>query len=776
MSNGVSNQKGINFQNKVALFYMLSSIKYSDFLKIKFENESFSDFTLFFYNRHKQSSIFHNFEVKYRTNPLQLNEIRQIIQKESKRIDQYSDQDRFNIVGSSFSHDCKQSIKKGKWMFNFYSKTNKEFRSIKNINQRLCGDHPILKWNREECLFLKYVALIEAPDKYIDNMIIDYFHYRDSFFYTEANLENIISRLYRKITNKSSNSQYLLKEDIEKLLEDFRKEETSKSDTYNLKKDLGKIILNIDEKICTEEGFISLNNSGYITPISQKKRAVLHIINKLETSDFKLKTIEWFIDKILIKEYYLYQGLDIIKKYAQDIDNIDMIMDIIDNLIKRPIDSFYLHRVNNILFEISTALNEQKNNVQKTKEFRSKVLKILDKTIPNWKETNESYDEDYWKYISVPKLICNICQGNEERGIEFIFEKQNFTKMQTYWAPPETMRNANKYFYFIKNFIDKDFKKNFDIVVKKIADQFTFLYANQGSSYEGFEMSGGYFGSNHNYQLKEFEWEKILCFCIETFYEKHSKNWKYIKSSLLDKPINKKYPAFVKRSCIQLLLKNLKNEENSEEYYKSLESILEIKKGFPKTSEVVANVLPSQMSDYYLQKIIKKILYDSKQEIIANPFIVQLVVNLVAQGKKVFEIDLKNILIDKNIKSDSFSYERILEMLSANIGNLNIRNFFNKNKDIIDYNKDRKLSNYVVESNPNIEIERLFKSSKSSDLDQLADIIVKQQFIDTPNREKIIQKMIDLTRQDLNGLYKRAKNSEDMKKSNCKLSSGNFYP
>jgi len=111
MSNGASNQRGINFQNKVALFYMLSSLKYSDFLRIKFEGESFSDFTLFFYNRQKQSSIFHNFEVKNYRDPLQLNKVRQIIQKESnKGVDRYSDQDRFKIVAPSFSAECKKLI------------------------------------------------------------------------------------------------------------------------------------------------------------------------------------------------------------------------------------------------------------------------------------------------------------------------------------------------------------------------------------------------------------------------------------------------------------------------------------------------------------------------------------------------------------------------------------------------------------------------------------------------------------------------------------------
>ena len=181
---GQDNQKGISFQNKVALLYILDHYRYANFTEIRFEGDNFEDFTLFFKDlfNNNNSTFFYNFEVKNWSTPLNINKVKTIIAKEAKKgINRYHDKGKFFIVASAFKEDCKEiNSFKEKHIFNL----KKDFEKTKKMYQKIYRNNPLFHWSKEEILFLKYVHLVELKEKNIKNMIIDRFHYEDSFFYT----------------------------------------------------------------------------------------------------------------------------------------------------------------------------------------------------------------------------------------------------------------------------------------------------------------------------------------------------------------------------------------------------------------------------------------------------------------------------------------------------------------------------------------------------------------------------------------------------------------
>ena len=393
---GQDNQRGVSFQNKVALLYMLDHYRYANFKEIKFEGDGLEDFTLFFSDPINHSTIFHNFEVKNWQTPLSGNNVRGIIKKEvQKDVNSYSDKGKFFIVASSFKNDCKEIESfKEKCLFN----STDNFEQTKRIYQKIYKNNKLLNWSKEEILFLKHVHLVELKSENIDNMIIDRFHHKDSFFYTEDNLNNIISRFVNKIIDGSSYGRRWSKGEIQNVLSDFHKSETKKSESYNLKNNLGQVIDNIKNKLETETAFETLNNEEYITPISHRKKAVFYISDELKKKKFKLKSIKWFIEKFLIKECYFFQCMGLIEKYIETNnltkEDAEFILEFTfkvydqnssgSGLQKYKFNSYLNERILEFLCKIP--------DCQKISEqLKNKFIEFLEHSIPDWNRELDNY-------------------------------------------------------------------------------------------------------------------------------------------------------------------------------------------------------------------------------------------------------------------------------------------------------------------------------------------------------------------------------------------------
>lgn len=795
---GQDNQSGITFQNKVAFLYMLDNYKYFNFLKIKLEGSQAEDFTLFFKDINNQSSFFHEFEVKNWEKPLTLNNVRKIIKKQvEKGIWRDSEKGSFYIVASSFEEECKKQIKsfKNEYLFHSY----KDFHSIKKMYKKIYGEHPILDWSEEEIVFLnKKVILKELDEKSTDKRIQEWFHYEQSFFYTKENTQNIISRLFQKITEKSSVGGELTKQRIRNLITEFCNEETNKSESYDLNEDLGRVIQEyIEKKLQTEDEFNSLNEDKYITPISKRERAIFYIVDKLKEKDFSFKKIKWFFDKILIKDRYMLHGLGLLKQYAGkeslDSEDKDNILRFIFKLYEYESKSspVYQSSFNNLyksyIFKILLKLSVK--NI--SEGFKTKIHKFLNTALPDWETIHQDLMEyESYGYRHVPQIIKNTF-GYTENGIELFFKKYDFTRIRDH-------QNHIHYDY-IEQFINQDFENNFPVVIKGLVAQFTILYKKiyGFDDYKGYELSGGgYFGSNGRYQLSDVKWEPLLSNCVIAFYAQ-KKNWDFFQS-IIDAPYSKENPVFLKRILIPLLLQQLQNasEKNPKEnkFYKALESILEIKTGFPFTEEIVIDLLYRRYLNYtdfkgtsgledllhtdqdinqedsnkinikipsvYLDLIIKKILYKhSKEGISYNILMIQLIMRLIEMGQLQFKEHLKRILRNKDFQK-SFKYEQALKILDGKINNQHIKKFFNeiKNKIDISQNKSLMYTNVaVISTSP--AFEKLFKSSAKDDLDNLADIL---QIAFWKNNHDFLKKVLTFMDSDFIAFYERAKVSEKL--------------
>ena len=764
---GQYNQKGISFQNSVALLYMLDHYRYADFLKIKLEGDNFEDFTLFFSSSFNKSSFFYEFEVKNWDRSLTIGNVRDIIKKEvTKGIARYSIGDKFFIIAPSFDESCKSLINKFKEKY--YFNLDKDFDSIKDMKGSLSNDNPLLQWSKEEIVFIKNVNLIELNKDQVNNMIVDRFNYEDSFFYTIENLNNIKERFFKKITEASSKGKELTKQEIKNNLIEFCNTETHKIVPYDLKKDLGTVIDNIEKNLQTEGGFEKLNDDRYITAISNRIQAIFYIINKLKNSDFKLKKIKWFIDKILIKQNYFFQSLDLLEKYIEtndlDQDDLESILEFIFKVYKydsnsSPIyryefDSYYCHRIFEILLKISEK--------DVSESFKVKIIKFLEIVLPDWKKNYKAYMEDNYKYEKSPELIRNLF-GYTKKGVEFIFKIHNFTRERE-----ELTSQDISYYNYIEEFIIKDFKSNFQEIIKSLSEQFTWLYKKYKLEYEyvGYELSGGgYSGWGNNYKLHFLPIETSLAKSINTFYNQ-TKDWEYLKS-LTFSDCSKENPIFVKRSLIPFLLKQMGSisgeQLENNEFYKALEFILSIKKGFPRTEEVVINELyknNSNIHNTYLERIIKKILYKYSTVGISYSIVtIQFIIRLIENGKTQFKNHLKRILLNQEFKNH-YVYKQSLRILADKITNPHVKEFFNEIKGNLDISHDQSLLYANITSDlqsSSLSENKLLNSSSQKDLSNLAEIINKAS---SENNHEFIKKILSFIKNNLEDFYKRSKNSE----------------
>ena len=672
---GQHNISGIDFQLCAALLYCLKEYKQENFIKARFEGVNFSDFTLFFKDPLKNKSFIHNIEVKSWKRPLKENDIKKLVKKEiDEREPLYqSRQYRFLILAPKFDQRVKSEIQKIKDNIPLHRNVTEE---ILNLFKKEYKDINMLQeWNRKNLLFLKNVDLMEIDQSQINNQILEHFRYQDCFFYREDDLKNIQNLLLEKIKEKSKTGGYLIKTDIEKIISKFKTNETDKSESYNLDKSLVDVIKNIKSYFETEKKFKVLNDDKFLTPISQRRNVVFSIAKELEKKKFKLKDIKFFIDKILIKHDYFYSCMDLLEKYIEDNYSEKEILKILESLSRRPYFNFHYYRVLELLYKIS----ESRSPRDSSENFNSFALDFLEKIIPDF--SIECYDDSSCSYFMnqyVPKLIKNIFKdkSSEQKQIDWVFKKYNFIK--------DDKRDINpipvEIYEYIQKFISADFKPNFQIIINKISEQCKKLYKKKYNvEYEGFEMSGGSSGVNREYNLHDM---KILSLSlepsIEDFYKKNHDKWELLKPFIF-----RESDMFVKRSFVPFLLRRLKDSsENNQkkEFSKALDHILKIKKGFPRSEELIAYNLYmdlhlSQFPTQILKSLIRNILYKySKDKIYFDVFLFQLLIKLTEMERSEFEGDLENIILAA--KSENVSiFSDLLMLLSKRIHSPHIRNF-----------------------------------------------------------------------------------------------------
>ena len=767
---GQDNQRGIHFQNKVALLYIMDNYKYSNFLKINLEDNKFDDFTLFFGDIKNTSSFFRNFEVKNWNNPLTLNDIRKIIKKEvDKGIDRYNDRDSFHIIAFSFNPDCLNHFKTFQKRYLFDSDySDEKFNKIKSMYQK-DGHHPILEWSKEEILFVKKnVKLVELKEQSITDRIRGRFQYEHSFFFTEQEADNIIALLLQKIIEHSTKGEELSQSLIKKSITDFCKDKTKYSESYNLTKSLGDVIQYIDKTI-KDKGFESLKKSWHIRPISFREPAIFHIIERLKQTSFEFKNTKWFFDEILGKDMYSFASLNLLNQYVEnnalDQEDKDYILSAILKICKYEHRSSPIYRQFNIhktyIFKI--LLKISKTNV--SGDFKENLLGFLDYTLPEWTEASNN-EIEYHKsgYQHTPKIIKNIF-GLTNEGVQLIFKKYNFVRMLD--------DQYHSHYHYIEEFINKDFKNNFLVVCKELTKQFTILYKSYGfKDYPGYEYAGGrHSGSIGRFNLHIPKWEYVLSHCIIGFYNK-TKDWGFLKP-LIFKEYDKSHPIFIKRSFILFLLnqlkKNAKLKPEKNKFYKALEFILKIKDGLPRTEEVVAykiykNKGLNDMPDTYIDQIINKILYKYSPEGVSYDILfIQLLVQYISIGKTQYKEHLKRILLNKDFKNN-FRYNQTLSILDKHISNKNIKDFYyeikNEIQDDLNTLYHQNLLYTDLKDNPELSIRKIIDSSSTEKLDKLACIIQEAMSQNDHETIKVVLRIMD---KNLIDFYEKAGKSDNMK-------------
>ena len=760
---GQDNQKGINYQNKVALLHMLDHYRYANFERIEFEGDSSEDFALFFLDS-KGDFIFCNYEAKNLKKPLSPCDVRKIIKKEIENKGRYSKESYLYIVAPSFGPKIKEI--KG-------FKERRLFDSIKYLDSL----KETLKWDDEEISFLKNVHLIEIKEEILGKMISTRLLREEFFFYANDNLRNIISCFHKKISEKSAFGKSLKKADIESIFSEFRKAEMEKSDLYNLDKDLGKVITNIEYYLTAESKFKELNKDRCITPISGRPKAVIYITEKLKQRRFPLDAIKWFIEKVLIKERYFFCCLKLLEQYT-DKDRLsqedkDFILNFIFKIyesnshISQSLKNEFTDYYNDVILGILIKLVD-KSKI--SKEIKYKIIKLLDGAILDWQVVDYRYTENLQK--KTPSLLKTIF-GYDKEGLELAFKKHNFTVSES--SENRGVHNENCFDY-IRGAIKYDFKKNFPLIIRLLSKQFQDLYHTDeyGEKYSGYETSGILYTSfENNYSIPTLKMEEILSDCISCFYNE-TKDWSYLKS-FIDSEIDIENPIFVKHSFIPFLLKQLPKSYNkdskSNKFYLSLMSILKTKGGTPSTEDVLSSFLVnfhSILPDRALYDLVESIFKYPKNGINHNIFQIQALFRLIECGKIKCKPYLKNILTDDSFKK-THVYDQSLRLLASKMADPNIECLFFEIQSAIDFTQNIDLAYRFAALNlKDVPIEKsylfkIFKSSSEKDLSLLTSIIEKSIF--NPNGHNLLERILDIMKDHLSlkRFYERASGSNRLK-------------
>ena len=605
---GQSNFIGTNGQAMVSLKFILHYYNYPNFLKFTIEGVDYEDFTLFF--RDQTDNWRYNAEVKWKNKKISFSNIRDIIQKELDKAKnanrEYSQKDKFFIVVKTFNKQAYGTITKIQKKYEWMRKIN--FKELRNYDDNV--DKLLLEgWTDEQILFLNHVNLIEeGDDNKLKDEILNYFRKEDTFYYGNFE-EEIFCKLTEKLKKQAETGVFLNKIDLKKEIDNFKNKLSNQSESFDFNQPIGKGLSNLNDLLSSKKRFKELTLDKYLIPLSNKPAYINHIIKNIETNDCSWSDIKDFMEKYLLeKRSYSFRVMLLIDlKFEQNLIDSESVLANIKKVFSNK-DKDLLTEFSIILKLISKIINKEQS-----KSINEKILDFIDNNILYKKDFNAMYfnSEDYYINEYIPKIIETIFKNlaSSKKSIDYICEKFTYLYENEDSYISKNISNLRE---IILDFIDLDFRKNFQYVLKKSVKGYNDFYLfRYGIQFKGYEVIGfGASGFANDPSISDLCISNILSEAIQSFYEKSkdkNKVWRFLKP-YIEKPesinnnegFSKEYPVFLKRSFISFLLINIqKNKPNNKEFLSSLKSILKIKKGFPHTEEVLFNKLRKEDLNKY---------------------------------------------------------------------------------------------------------------------------------------------------------------------------------
>lgn len=735
-SSGQNNFTGISAQADITLFYLLNYYKREDFQRIIIEGKNYDDFCIVFntYNL--------RVEVKWFSRALTYSDIKKIIYKELKK--EYSKNDIFKIIARNISEIFKNDFYylKDSWLTLFFNQDEKDELYNDPVIKKLLRK----KWNLNEIRFLLDVELEELKNvENVSNKIFEFFIREEPFYLNETKIESIIGSTFRKILLIGSKGKSISKKQFETSFINFKNDIVDMSESFSPEFSIKHRVYNLDNFLVSEKKFKKLNYDKYLSPISDDRRLIIYIYDELEKNDYEYKSFKFFVDKILIKNTYMWLTLHLIKKkWSQRKINPENLLDFITNHYDKLIWDFNYEDALKLLIELS-----QEDQYGKYDERIFEFIKenILIKSGKGQKLGEKKGRKEFQEKELISKWLKIFYSRtkNKPEFIKFLFEYFDFTGDDT-----ELIVETHYIIYgILKKYIKIDINKNFKYVLKKICDQFDKKYSNE---YKGYEWVGfGISQSGNEYTIEDIGIVRCLFSpFFEDFYKIDKKNaWRFIKTKIMKNCQNapEKYnPVFLYRALINLLINRFFEEglkrQDKLENINFLKKILIINNGIPKTETMLFYKLKDKnLEKIGFNKVFDFIKLDSKKYLRkgneipfpSNIFVIFTLIELI-------KIDYKpaKLFFIKMIKTDKFyrnlnDYDPISLLASSGIyeldynfmlnvfRNIDMKQYLGDDKDYRVWSKSVVLSNMLkagLKKGRNESVETIHSLLKPKKLDK----------------------------------------------------------
>lgn len=627
---GQNNFTGISAQADITLFYLLSVINRSDFQKIIIEGDNWEDFTLIFddYNE--------DFEVKWHARALSYKDIHRIVKKEINK--SFRKEDKLKIVvkkiSENFFIDFKYIKESLPWWIAF-----KKRNPIKNdVFKKFINKC----WQEKEIEFLYKTEIKEIHDEnYISARIMEYFAFKDPFYLGDNDLENLVSRSFRRIMREGTKGKSISKQEFISMLEQFKLSIAKKSESF-FDNPISDKIGNINEFFISEEAFIKIDDDIYLSPISATPRLIFYITDRLEEVNFKFESWKFFLEKILIKQNYIFKAMRLLNTKWEQNKVCDSI--ILDFIIINFHNLFHEFNYTEALRSLTKITKNDSSG-----KFRNRILNFLKNELlvrfEVQKDSTIDINAKYYNYgDDLSDLIDILYESSKDKNkfIEFIFEYFDLSGSSLSNETP------HKIFEIVRKYLSKDIGSKFKGILIKICNQFNFIY---GEKYRGYEWSGGTVGHwGSSYSITDIKVvNRIFKPLFNNMYaESSQRSWSFFKKNILDKATiraTKENPIFLKRALVKILIERSSdtalNQNERFEAFEYVKNILKMKRGIPNTSEIIFQEIKSSNLKIISPKSIMELIhidakkYKSKKypgEYPTNIFVIESLFNLIKKN------------------------------------------------------------------------------------------------------------------------------------------------
>jgi hypothetical protein len=653
---GQNTFSGISHQADITLLTLLQNLNDPNFKEVIIEGKNWEDFTLVFSNRKE------DYEVKWHASPLSYEDVRKIIRKELKK--KFGENDRLVIVAKKISKKFLEDyrfLKSGLfWWASLTGKPDSESRAVRRLIKK--------GWSSKDMNFLIKTEIQEIPSsREIESKIEEYFGLEDPFYLNKDDQVSLVGRAFKNILQKGSVGGTVTKIEFLNELNSFKKGIAEKSESFSPEFTIRDKIIKVDPFLANSKEFQKLDHSRYLSPLSDNRRLIFFIARRIESSQFTLASICFFIEKVLLKRHYSSLCIRLLtKKWEQKLAHPDYFV----SFVRKNYSKFTLSVDYDSSLKILTEIAEGDSNGKHMGEIFQFLKKEILNPLSFQTLNDEGKKERGWREKQLMSKIVTHYFGlaaNKSQFIDFVFNYFDFTGDDF----RHVMRTDPGIYSLLKNYIRLNLKRNFKEIHSRIIHQYQTRYSGR---YNGYELIGGGISqAGSDYSLADIGIVRMVFRPLfeEIYAENKDDAWAFFRDSILKgtgKAVSADRPLFLRRALISILLDRLEDsglsQDKKDETLTYLIEILMTRKGIPSTHEIIFSQI--RQRDFQrlgldiVMLLLKKdcVKFKSKNDPAGYPtnlFAIQSLIKLIEYGyKPARQFYLALVKMPKFIKYDRF--------------------------------------------------------------------------------------------------------------------------